>query len=206
MVRTSQRIKDDSPAKMPITSVLTLSSPLISGCFYPTFGVISEEYRNASFIESFQFDYGFWVAPDTDPGNNNGPEEEEEGRDYSSLKPMGISFDGLEFNNNTYLFGYPGARDPDFMFTEGPIETSPLSEGGWFLPCSLLTAGASGGPWTQSDVKSGRMVVEAVNSWGWSNGDPGMGSPPFGAGAECVYDAANTAEMDSSSFAANCPK
>lgn len=119
---------------------------------------------------------------------------------------MGISFDGLAYNANTHLFGYPGARDPDFMYTEGYTETSPVTNGGWYVACSGLTGGASGGPWTQSNPNTGQMVVGSVNSWGWSNGNPGMGSPPYDVGAKCVYDAANAASLDGGDIVEPCPK
>ena len=179
------------------------------GCFYPTVGVISDEYRSASFSKGFQYDYGFYIAPDTDSGNDNAPDADTYGGNGKpkSLTPMGITFDGLSYGSDTHLFGYPGARDPNFMYTEGSAETSPITIGGWYVRCSGLTGGASGGPWTQSDPSTGRMVVGSVNSWGWSNGDPGMGSPPYDTGgAECVYNAANTANIYGGHVVASCPK
>ena len=178
------------------------------GCFYPTLGVISDNYHSASFVDGFQYDYGFYVAPDTDSGNNNGPDRDTYGGDaYRSLVPMGITFDGLSHGQNTHLFGYPGSRDPQFMYTEGRVDRSPITDGGWYVDCSGLTGGASGGPWTQSDPSTGRMSVGSVNSWGWSNGDSGMGSPPYNTGgAQCVYDAANSADINGGHIVANCPK
>ena len=180
-----------------------------NGCFYPTAGVISHHYQKATFTEGFQYDYAFYVAPDTDPGNNNGPDRDTYGGKgpYKSLIPMGISFDGLEYGKNTYLMGYPGSRDPKFMYTEGRADKSPITQGGWYVDCSGLTGGASGGPWTQSNVSEGRMVVGSVNSWGWTNADSGMGSPPFDTGgAECVNQAANTADINGGYQIASCPK
>lgn len=179
-----------------------------NGCFYPTIGVISSKYQTAGFVDGFQYDYGFYVAPDTDKGNNNGPDRDTYGGSgpYKSLVPMGITFAGLSYGQNTHLFGYPGSRDPLFMYTEGRSDQSPITTGGWYVECSGLTGGASGGPWTQSDPSTGRMAVGSVNSWGWSNGDSGMGSPPYDTGgAECVYDAANSASMSGSHVVANCP-
>lgn len=149
------------------------------------------------------------MAPDTDQGNNNAPDKDTfGGSHYKSLKPMGITFNGMSYgNDNTYLFGYPGIRDPMFMFSHGRSETSPITNGGWYVDCSGLTGGASGGPWTQSNPVSGNMVVASVNSWGWSNGDPGMGSPPYDTGgAKCVYDAANAADINGGDIVAQCPK
>ena len=179
-----------------------------NGCFYPTVGVISDKYRAAPFSYGFQYDYGFLVAPDEDPGNNNGPDRDTFGGDtYKSLKPMGISFAGMDYGKNTRLYGYPGNRDAKFLYSEGRAEKSPITEGGWYVQCSGLTGGASGGPWTQSNPASGRIIVGSVNSWGWTNGDPGMGSPPFDTGgAECVYDAANSASWDGGYVVAQCPE
>jgi hypothetical protein len=177
------------------------------GCFYPTFGVISEEYTTKPFMKSFQYDYGFYVAPDTDNGNDNAPDASSyagPGK-VKSLKPMGITFSGMAYGANTFLFGYPGSQDPKFMYTEGVAEESPVTDGGWYVDCSGLTGGASGGPWTQSDPTTGQMVVASVNSWGWGNGSTGMGSPPYDVGAECVYNAANSADMASGYFTAVCP-
>lgn len=177
------------------------------GCFYPTFGVISDEYRAAGFIDAFNYDYGFYVAPDTDPGNENGPDRETfGGSNYASLSPMGIAFDDMSYGYKTSLFGYPASEDAKFMYTTGRADTSPITNGGWYVQCSGLSGGASGGPWTQSDPATGRLTLGSVNSWGWSNGDPGMGSPPFGQGAQCVYDAANAAAMNGGDVVANCPK
>lgn len=177
------------------------------GCFYPTFGVISDEYQRASFANGFQYDYGFFVAPDMDSGPKNGPDRDTfGGAVYKSLTPMGISFQGMNYGQNTYLFGYPGSRDPQFMYTEGRADPSPITNGGWYVECSRLTGGASGGPWTQTDVTTGDMVVASVNSWGWSNGDSGMGSPPYDTGgAECVYNAARSANLNGSHVVAPCP-
>lgn len=179
------------------------------GCFYPTVGVISHHYQQATFTEGFQYDYGFYVAPDTDPGNNNGPDRDTYGGKgpYKSLVPMGIAFDAMQYGKNTQLMGYPGSRDPKFMYTEGRADTSPITQGGWYVDCSGLSGGASGGPWTQSDVGSGRMTLGSVNSWGWTNSDPGMGSPPFGEGAKCVYEAANQADLNGGyQIVPSCPK
>lgn len=173
------------------------------GCFYPTIGVISDEYTTATFQGGFQYDYGFYVAPDSDAGNNNAGSAGK----IKSLKPMGITFNGMTVGGNTHLFGYPGSHDPQFMYTEGRAETSPITDGGWYVDCSGLTGGASGGPWTQSDPATGQMVVASVNSWGWGDGSTGMGSPPYDTGgAECVYNAANSANMAGGHITASCPK
>ena len=178
-----------------------------NGCFYPVLGVIPSEYSDTNNVNGFQFDYAFYVAPDTDSGRDNGPDRDTFGGDsYKSLKPMGITFQGMQYGENTHLFGYPGTRDPRFMYTEGQADISPLTIGGWYVMCSGLSGGASGGPWTQSDPSTGEIVVAGVSAWGWTNGDPGMGSPPYDTGgAECVYNDAVSAEMNGGNIVAQCP-
>ena len=179
------------------------------GCFYPILGIIPDEYAKSSASNKYQYDYGFYVAPDADDGNNNGPDRETYGGDnYHSLKPMPISFEGMKYGANTHIFGYPGARDPKFMYTEGRAVTSPINDGsGWYVECSGLTGGASGGPWTQSDVTTGTMVVASISSWGWGDGDSGIGAPPYDTGgAECVYKAAVSADLNGGDVFARCPK
>ena len=179
------------------------------GCIYPKIGVISEKYQKSVFGSSFQYDYGFFVANDEDPGEDVGPDRGTFGGDaYKSLTPMGITFEGIETGKNAFLFGYPGARDPLFMYSHGRAVESPVTDGGWYVDCSGLAAGASGGPWTQSDPSTGQIVVASVNSWGWTNGDTGMGSPPYNTGgAECVYIAAISANInDGENLVAPCPE
>jgi len=181
------------------------------GCFYPKFGVISDEYRAVSDGPSqFQYDYGFYVAPDTDSGNNNGPDKASyAGNSYKSLVPMSISFDGIQEGENTYLFGYPLVDDPYLMYTQGLAETAPsyITSGGWLVSCSRLSSSASGGPWTHSNPATGKITVRAITTWGWTDGRPGMGASPYDTGgAECVYNAANAANLNSGYVVANCPK
>lgn len=180
------------------------------GCFYPKLGIISDKYQQAAFSLGFEYDYGFLVAEDESPGMDVAPDRETFGGDvYKTLKPMPITFEGMEYGRTSHLFGYPGARDPLFMYSSGRADESPITEGGWYVQCSGLAAGASGGPWTQSDPSTGEIVVASVNSWGWTNGDPGMGSPPYDTGgAECVYNNAITANLNSarSLVVAQCPE
>lgn len=110
------------------------------------------------------------------------------GTQLTSLTRMAISFGGMSYGENAPLFGYPGSRDPQLMYSTGRADNTPISDGGWYVDCSGLRAGTSGVPWTQSDPSKDEIVVSSVNSWGWTNGDPGMGSPPYNTGgAECVY-------------------
>ena len=180
------------------------------GCIYPEFAVISNHYEKASYTRSFEYDYGFAVARDNHPGKDVGPDKDTFGGGvYKALKPMGISFGGMTLLQNGYLFGYPGSRDPMFMYTHGRVETSPVTTAGYYVECSGLSAGASGGPWTQSDPRTGEIVVSSVNSWGWTDGDLGMGAPGFETGgAECVYKAAVNANLNGGpkNIAATCPE
>lgn len=174
------------------------------GCYYPTIGVISKRYQQADFVPGLRYDYGFYVGPDSDPGDKN----RAPGGPPSSLTPMEISFEAITYGKNVHLFGYPGNRDPQFMYTHGMAERAPINSGaGTYVECSGLSGGASGGPWTHpKHISMGRLVVSSVNSWGWSNGDPGMGSPPFHTGgAQCVYDAAVSASLNGGNVVENCP-
>ena len=180
-----------------------------NGCFYPTFAAVSKHYKTATFQNSFEYDYGFYVAPDTDPGPNNGPHVHGfDNGGHESIKPMAISFSGVQEGFETHLFGYPAKLDPYFMYSIGEAEASPLGNNGPYVDCSGLTGGASGRPWTQADTSSGTLVVHSVNSWGWGNGNPGMGAPPFNTGgAQCLFQAANTASMNSGDIVAHhCPR
>jgi hypothetical protein len=156
---------------------------------------------------SFAYDYGFYVAPDSDPGPDVGPHVHSyDVNGHASIEPMAIDFgvqDGLE----THLFGYPGNVDPNFMYSIGTAEISPLgAEFGMYVECVGLTGGASGGAWTQADVSTGTMVVHGVNSWAWGSGRLGMGTSAFDTGgAQCVYNAAVGASMTSGDIVANCP-
>eukprot|EP00977_Amphora_coffeiformis_P003513 scaffold657_cov214-Amphora_coffeaeformis.AAC.7 len=180
------------------------------GCFYPTVGVISGHYQSSGFLPGLAYDYGFYVAPDTDPSDQNGPDRGtyRGPTPYHSLTPMGISFKGVQNGNRFHLFGYPGSRDPQFMYTHGRAEEAPIKTGGNYVGCSGLTGGASGGPWTTPfPLATGRLVVTTVNSWGWGNEDPGIGAPPFNTGgAECVYKAALKANVNGNHVVANCPQ
>ena len=179
------------------------------GCIYPTVAVISSKYEKASYSKSFEYDYGFYVAVDDHPGKDVGPDKDTFGGDvYKPLTPMGISFNGPTLGQNAHLFGYPGSRDPMFMYSHGRVDESPVTKRGGYVACSGLTAGSSGGPWTHSDPSTGHMVVTSVNSWGWTEGEPGMGGPGFDTGgAECVYNAAVNAHIGAGAqnIVAKCP-
>jgi hypothetical protein len=175
-----------------------------AGCFYPNIGVLHERYTQVPFMASLEYDYGFLVGSDTDLGPMNGPDT---GAQRGSITPMAISFGGIQEGLETHLYGYPAAQDPFFMYSIGTAGSSPIGGRGAFVECSTLTGGASGGPWTQADPSTGSLVVQSVNSWGYGNGDPGMGAPPYNTGgAECVYRAAASANVNGDNVVAtNCP-
>ena len=181
------------------------------GCFYPTFAVIPRNYYSASnFQQGIPYDYAFFVAADSDAGPNNMPVTSS--GTATSLQPMGISFNGINLNQETYLFGYPADQDnystgAKLMYTRDMAQSAYRHTGsyGYYLPCSGLSGGASGGPWTQSDPVTGYMTLQSVNSWGWAqDGLNGMGSPPYTSGAQCVFNAANSRPLNSGDYVAYC--
>lgn len=158
------------------------------GCYYPKWGVISEEYETSSSGNRFNFDYAFLVVPRMAPlgGLDNTD---------TNMMQLGISFREMEYEENAFVFGYPKDRDPDFMFSHGRLERDTM---GYYIDCSLIRGGSSGGPWAQPDPARGnQIVVSSVISWIWENNSPGVGGPPFHTGgAECVYNFANTLSIE----------
>lgn len=186
-------------------------------CLYPVKAVVSDQYVDSILTDSWQVDYGFLVAPKgfSDntalSGNNRNlrnriPSSATEIKtppSTLSIKPMTISFDPLIVGKETSLFGYPLNKDPDFMYSVGQLDESPFEEEeGYYLACSDLRDGSSGGPWTQSVSSNGDIVVSSINSWSWMDGSPGMGAPRFDrGGATCVYESANGGTIDSDDMA-----
>jgi hypothetical protein len=162
------------------------------GCFYPSFAVVSDEYASRGTLSNLNFDYGFYVAEGVATSEGD------------VLTPVAISFDGMTVGETGYALGYPTDYDPEFMYTAGEIQDSPLTEG-YYIECSQLSGGASGGPWTQSDTSTGTMTVSAVTSWTWSSGDSAGAAPLHTGGAYCLYLAALSADLSSTeSFVADC--
>ena len=77
------------------------------------------------------------------------------------------------------------------MTAEGRLDESPYGDGGYFVACSRLQPGSSGGPWTQTLSPDGHIVLTSVTSWGEGEDTPGSGGPRFDiSDAACVYNAA----------------
>lgn len=170
-----------------------------SGCLFPIRGFVSDRFVSSSASKRFEYDYGFYVAHVPTTSNTD-----------ETIVHMGISFEGMEYGENAYVLGYPAEYDPKLMFTEGQVEEPPgKGDEGYYIDCSALKWGASGGPWTQSDPSTGDgVIVSSVISWVWADGRPGVGAPLFDTGgAECVYDAANSVEIESEeSVTVSCPR
>ena len=183
-------------------------------CIYPSKGIISNEYVDASKSGSWEVDYGFWVAPNDwnrDLRSRRPPFSPTNPGIHPFIKPMGISFDPMYVGKKTSLFGYPLDEDPYFMYSVGGLDDTPFpEEEGYFLACSGLREGSSGGPWTQSISRNGDIVVASINSWTWDDGSPGTGGPRLDTGgAACVYNAANQATLDNDRLTheiAPCPR
>ena len=179
------------------------------GCFYPTFAVISLEYVNAAdFDGGREFDYAFLVAADTETtnqqnqpllgvGGGGGPGP-------TLLDPMPIAFPGISTGQLIYQFGYPVDQDPQLTYSSDFRQNAFGVTGvpGNYNPCSGLSAGASGGPWTVSDPSSGTITVNAVTSY--STSPNGAGTAPYTSKAGCVYAGANSLPLGSASTVVDC--
>ena len=149
------------------------------GCIYLSKGLIPERYEKAADDQFWEHDFGFLVGPSLSPVLRR------------TISPMGISFEKVNFGLSTHLFGYPFDRDPFFMTSEGRLDESPYGDGGYFVACSGLKPGSSGGPWSQTLSSDGQIVLTSVTSWGEGPNKPGSGGPRFDiTDAACVYNAA----------------
>ena len=167
----------------------------VYGCIPISFAVVSTSYETANTNDStirLNYDYGFFVAEGVTTDNG------------TELTPVPINFEGMTpYVADAGVFGYPADADPEFMYSQGELQTSPLNEG-YYMDCSTLGQGASGGPWTDHDIDWG-FETQCVTSWIWADGSSGVGCAPLHTGgAECVYNAALSADLASESFAAEC--
>ena len=94
--------------------------------------------------------------------------------------------------DRTTALGYSYSQDPNFMYCAEDMTTSGTAN--WFLPHCGLSGGASGGPWIQPfDTATGSGSVISVNSWGYSNGSPGMAGPKLsGSSAQNLFAGAQS--------------
>ena len=89
----------------------------------------------------------------------------------------------------TYGLGYSYSDDPNFMYCADDMTT--YANDNWWIAICGLSGGSSGGPWTQASDGNGAVI--SVNSWGFSDGSPGMAGPILsGTSAECLYSIAKT--------------
>ena len=173
-------------------------------CLYPVMAIVSDQYTDASLTASWEVDYGFYVVSQYE-NSVDGSSGSYSSNRYSQedalvmtgsttiIKPMSISFEPMIIGAEANLFGYPLDEDPNLMYTVGQVEETPIAgEEGYYVPCSGLSDGASGGPWTQSMSPDGDIVVSSINSWSWMDGSSGMGAPRLDTGgAYCLFRAAN---------------
>lgn len=94
----------------------------------------------------------------------------------------------------TQALGYSYSDDPFFMYSAEDMTTE--GSDNWWLPSSQLSGGSSGGPWIQPmDEATGTGPLMSVNSWGFTTSD-GMAGPFLnGTTAQCLFDAAKTADL-----------
>ena len=69
----------------------------------------------------------------------------------------------------------------------------------WWIPVCGLSGGSSGGPWVQNmDILSGSGAIISINSWGYTDGTPGMAGPKLsGTTAACLFGEAKAISFSS---------
>lgn len=119
--------------------------------------------------------------------------------------------------SDTYLFGYPLASpydgNKDLRYSHGPLYTDPLNSHSTYRVSSLMTGGASGGPWfnlfdptNDPDTAApafGEGTMISVNSYGYTRNSrlttyddtKMMYGPKFNAETASLYDLATTADI-----------
>ncbi len=170
------------------------------GCWTADFGVVEENWTTRTFPSNIPWDYAYYVVDDSGSHSGNGSSGSLEtvagGFDVSFATPNhddGNSGPGsLDWTHN---LGYSYSDDPFFMYSAMDMEE--MDAANWWQPQSDLSGGSSGGPWIQPmNEASGNGPIISVNSWGYTNGDPGMAGPKLsGTTAQCAFDAARTAPM-----------
>ena len=160
------------------------------GCWAPTYGVVDTDWTTRTFPDNIPWDYAYYVVPTT--GRHQGTDAGSESLE-SAVGTLGIDFTAPDVNvanssiDRTTALGYSYSQDPNFMYCAEDMTTSGTAN--WFLPHCGLSGGASGGPWIQPfNTATGSGSVISVNSWGYSNGSPGMAGPKLsGSSAQNLF-------------------
>ncbi len=164
------------------------------GCWAPSFGVVDENWTTRTFPENIPWDYAYYVVSDT--GAHAGSAVSSDALDVEAGDlPLDFSpptFDdgtpGDSSSDFTYGLGYSYSDDPNFMFCADDMTTN--GSDNWWIPVCRLSGGSSGGPWVQDmTLTSGSGPIISVNSWGYSDGSPGMAGPKLSdSSAFCLFN------------------
>lgn len=170
------------------------------GCWTTSFGVVDPDWTTRTFPDNIPWDYAFYVVANSG-AYTAGLASTNEALDLAAGS-MTVSFDAPAVNDNTvgassgdftYGLGYSYSDDPNFMYCADDMTTQGTAN--WWLPICGLSGGSSGGPWEQAST-GGAEVVMSVNSWGYSNGSPGMAGPKLNGGASnaasCLFGIATS--------------
>lgn len=167
-----------------------------SAKWYASNLVVRTEFASARQFNTtaIQHDWAFAVIPtgtftkDKKTFSNGLTAPDDKGNSFA-LSVGGFNADG----NTSTAFGYPAASPYNgkyLIYAKGSISTD-LSASTWGMP-SLLTGGASGGPWLSvltSDTYSAGSV-SSLNSYKYTNDTTRMYGPKFGDKTTKTYDAA----------------
>ena len=168
------------------------------GCWTPSFGIVDVSWTTSTFPNNIPWDYAYYVVNDSGAhagtAVSSGALDVEAGSvDVDFIAP--VNDDGTAGSATadfTYGLGYSYSDDPNFMYCADDMTTYDADN--WWLPICGLSGGSSGGPWIQDmNVAAGDGSIISVNSWGFSDGSPGMAGPKLsGTTAMCIYNAAQS--------------
>jgi len=159
------------------------------GCWVPDYGVVDDDWAGQVWPDNIPVDFGFYLIPTTGAHTGKGAEAESL---EDSAKVLPVSFSSQNDLLTTAL-GYSYSDDPKLMYCQEPLDSEETHGGLWLGSCGL-SGGASGGPWLQ--LAGGADSIVSVNSWGYSNGDPGMGGPRLERTANCLFEYAGGHKKD----------
>jgi hypothetical protein len=169
------------------------------GCWAPSYGVVDTDWTTRTFPDNIPWDYAYYVVPTTG-AHTAGTEAADESLE-TAVGGLPIDFATPDVNvanssiDRTTALGYSYSQDPNFMYCAEDMTTSGTAN--WFLPHCGLSGGASGGPWIQPfDTATGSGQIISVNSWGYSNGSPGMAGPKLsGSSASALFGGAQSGPL-----------
>ncbi|GLS84759.1 Ig-like domain-containing protein [Paraferrimonas haliotis] len=160
------------------------------GCWVASFGVVENNWSDRTFPDNIPWDYAYYVAfDDNHQGPGSSDIEATTGSFTINFQAPQQGSGGADQTSIDYTrgMGYSYSDDPNFMYCAENM-TSNGPDNWWLANCGL-SGGSSGGPWIQPNVNA--LEVMSVNSWGYSDGSPGMAGPKLnGTTAQCLFDVA----------------